>query len=197
VHCHRVDAPQAGKALGEKNRMAAVSPFQSTLYLDVDTVVAGNLEHAFRLAERHGLACALNECPWMRRYQQPGEEEQFEYNTGVIFFTQAAAPVFDAWQRFADTPSASLWTTSDNQPRGLTYDDQASFARAIRHCEFNPAVLPVNYNFRPHFFRSGFAPIKIWHDYVDPPPDLLSLSLACERGARPVTYFELNAAPRH
>ena len=52
-------------------------------------------------------------------------------------------------------------------------------------------MLPINYNFRPDFYRSAFAPIKVWHDYSDPPIGLAELSLSCERDQRPVTYFEI------
>jgi hypothetical protein len=83
----------------------------------------------------------------------------------------------------------------DNIPRGLSYDDQAGFARAIRQCNFNPFVLPINYNYRPHFFKSAFAPIKVWHDYIDPPAGLAELSIACERGLRPVTLFDMSVVP--
>jgi hypothetical protein len=127
----------------------------------------------------------------MRRYGHP-IPDQTEYNTGVIFFTQAARPVFDAWERLALTvPATSRWTTMDNVPRGLPFEDQAGFAEAIRQCSFNPFVLPLNYNLRPFYHRGAFAPVKIWHEYVDPPPGLLELSQACENGERPVTFFEL------
>jgi len=29
--------------------------------------------------------------------------------------------------------------------------------------------LPLNWNFRPQWHRSFFGPIKVWHDYADPP----------------------------
>jgi hypothetical protein len=195
VHCHRVASPVPGREFQEKSRMGSITPFQSTLYLDADTVIMGNLDYAFEQAERFGIACTINECPWMRRYGQKGEEDHTEYQAGVMFFTAAAAHVFDAWQILAaTTPSASRWTLMDNRPRGLAYDDQAGFARALRQCNFNPFVLPINFNFRPLFFRSAFAPIKIWHDYMDPSPKLIELSSACERGDRPVTYFQLSHA---
>jgi hypothetical protein len=194
VHCHRVTNPVPGRELLEKTRVAAISPFQTTLFLDVDTVVMGNLDYAFEQAERFGLACAINECPWMRRYGQPGEGEHIEYNTGVLFFTAAAAAVFEAWRDLANTtPSSSHWTMLDDRPRGLPFEDQAGFSRALRQCNFNPFVLPLNYNFRPMFFHSAFAPIKIWHDYRDPPEGLDDLSDACALDQRPVTYFKFDA----
>jgi hypothetical protein len=193
VHCHRIAASNPpGRELREKSRLKSITPFETTLFLDADTVVLGNLDYAFEQAERWGLACTINECPWMRRYGQQGEEDITEYNTGVIAFTSAAAEVFDAWEKLADiTPSKSFWIETDNSPHGMEYEDQAGFSRAIRQCNFNPFVLPVNFNFRPDFFPKGFCPLKIWHDYRLPPRGLPELSLECERGVRPVTYFDL------
>jgi len=199
IHYHRVASPVPGRELREKIRMKSISPFQTTLYLDIDTIVMGNLDYAFEQAERFGLACAINECPWMRRYCQPGEEDHTEYNTGVMSFTSAAGAVFDAWEMLeSTTTSASSWAMPDRSPRGSAYDDQASFARALRMCNFNPFVLPVNFNYRPDFSPRAFAPLKVWHDYRNPPAGLVELSSACERGERPVTLFDINviAPPR-
>ena len=44
------------------------------------------------------------------------------------------------------------------------------FALAIENTQFNPFILPLNWNFRPIWHRSFFGPIKVWHDYSDPPP---------------------------
>ncbi len=52
----------------DKTLMYELSPFDTTAYLDCDTVVMGNLDYAFDRAERHGLACCINEVPWARRY---------------------------------------------------------------------------------------------------------------------------------
>ncbi len=52
----------------------------------------------------------------------------------------------------------------------MSANDQGSFALAVEQTGFNPFVLPHNWNFRPLWHRSFFGPIKIWHDYSDPPP---------------------------
>lgn len=189
VEIARVTPRDPARGLREKARMAALSPFKTTLYLDADTTVMGNLDHAFEQAERFGIACSICEAPWARRYDHR-LRDALEYNTGVIFFSQSAKPVFDAWDRLADTaPAASRWTKLDGAIRGMPYEDQAGFAAAIRECNFNPAVLPMNYNFRPEYYRSVFLPLKIWHDYIPPPEGICRLSLACERGEREVTYI--------
>jgi hypothetical protein len=44
------------------------------------------------------------------------------------------------------------------------------------------------------FQRSFFAPLKIWHDYDEPPANVAQLSLECERNLRPITYVEIQRA---
>jgi hypothetical protein len=66
------------RGLAQKSKMATQSPFESTLFLDADTVVLGNLDYAFERAEEFGLACAICECPWLRRYGKE-EGDQIEY----------------------------------------------------------------------------------------------------------------------
>jgi glycosyltransferase involved in cell wall biosynthesis len=190
IHIERLQ----GEGLHQKSKMGSLTPFETTLYLDADTVILGNLDFAFEKAEQFGLACCICEAPWLKRYGA-NEGDRIEYNTGVLLFTQRAALVFSEWARLAgpESPATSRWTTSDNLPRGLLYDDQASFARAVEACKFNPFILPLNYNVRPTFHRSFFAPIKIWHDYSDVPSELLQLNDACERNERPITYLSLDA----
>ena len=52
----------------------------------------------------------------------------------------------------------------------MRYDDQCSFAVAIEETKILPFVLPLNWNFRPQWQLSFFGPVKIWHDYAEPPP---------------------------
>jgi hypothetical protein len=179
------------RSLQQKTQMGTLTPFESTLFLDADTVVVGNLDFAFERAEEFGLACSICECPWARRYGA-AEGDNVEYNTGVIFFANKARPVFDAWQRLALTcPATSAWTTTDDSLRGLDFEDQASFARAMRECQWNPYALPLNYNFRPAFYSHVFAPLKIWHSPTEVPARLIEISAACEAGRRPVSYIKL------
>ena len=92
-----------------------------------------------------------------------------EYNTGVLFFSEKAKPVFDAWARLAPTVESSLlFVNDDGDVRRQPHDDQAAFALALHETGFVPFVLPLNWNFRPNFYRSFFGPLKIWHHYRDP-----------------------------
>jgi hypothetical protein len=182
THVERVEN-LAERGLLQKAKMASVSPFESTLYLDADTVVLGNLDYAFDRAEEFGLACSICECPWTRRYG--------EYNTGVIFFTQKSRAVFDAWESLAPTvPASGRWAVAiEGKIYGSAHDDQASFARAIQSCRLNPYVLPLNYNFRPPFQKSFFSPMKIWHSPYPVPETIERISSATEAGQVPVTHI--------
>jgi hypothetical protein len=189
VHVARGN-PQDG--LMQKSRMGSLTPFQSTLYLDADTIVMGNLDYAFERAEQFGVACAICECPWLRRYGAE-QQDRTEYNTGVIFFSSIAREVFSTWERIAPAvPAKSLCLDTNDEPRGLPYDDQASFAQALLATQWNPFVLPINWNLRPDFYRRVFAPVKIWHDYHEPPPKLAWLNEACQNGSRPVSVFDFD-----
>lgn len=186
----------SGEGLRAKTDMGSLSPFESTLYLDADTIVIGRLDFAFEKAERFGLACCICEAPWMRRYGLKHECEWIEYNTGVLFFNKFSQPVFDHWRELSGcTPAQSRWRMYDDPSgaiRGLEYDDQASFGRAVQLSGFNPFILPVNYNLRPSFHRSFFSPAKIWHDYNPPPQSVIEVSRQVEAGVSPITYMELD-----
>ncbi|MEW6212373.1 MAG: hypothetical protein AB1631_28870 [Acidobacteriota bacterium] len=184
-----------GNLSSSKARMCELTPFDTTLFLDADTVMLGNVDFAFQKAEQFGLACCICEAPWMRRYGDPAEAEMIEYNTGVIFFSKEARLVFDRWASFSrDLPSRSRWRTLEDPlgyVRGLAFDDQAGFARAVAAAELNPFILPINYNLRPYFHRSFFAPVKIWHDYSGVPAVVRDVSQKVERGETPITYIRL------
>jgi hypothetical protein len=177
-------------SLRTKTKLAELTPFETTLYLDADTVVLGDLSLGFEKAEQFGLACSICEAPWMRRYGN-SNGYAIEYNTGVLFVGPKAKSVLDSWDHYCDSPSTSNWTAADNMPRGLQFDDQAGFSRAVAASGVNPFVLPINYNLRPTFHRAFFAPVKIWHDYSDVSQNVRNISNECERGQRPITLLYL------
>jgi hypothetical protein len=55
-------------------------------------------------------------------------------------------------------------------------NDQGSFAQAIENTGFNPLILPLNWNFRPIWHKSFWVPLKISHDYSDPPQVIYELN---------------------
>jgi hypothetical protein len=69
----------------------------------------------------------------------------------------------------AETIDSSILGVNEQGIYKMPANDQGSFALAIEQTSFNPFVLPLNWNFRPHWHKSFFGPIKIWHDYSDPP----------------------------
>jgi hypothetical protein len=166
----RLDADDPIKGLLQKAQMFERSPFRETLYLDADTVVLGRLDFGFRKAQDFGIACCICECPWARRYGGI-QGDTIEYNTGVLFFSQSAQPVFETWARLAPQLNSSIvHLGAQGQLMRMPYNDQASFAAAIEETKFVPFVLPLNWNFRPQWQLSFFGPIKIWHDYTEVPP---------------------------
>lgn len=180
------------KLLLQKARMADRTPFAETLFLDADTVVLDRLDFGFASAQRYGLACCICESPWARRYRGlAGAGEIIEYNTGVLFFTAGAKPVFDRWPRLAaEIDSASLFA-KDGKPVVMPANDQASFAAAVERTGFSPFVLPMNWNFRYEFQKSFFGPIKIWHSYYDVPEIMTQLGDYYRKPDSVIQYVEM------
>ena len=163
-------SPKDPFSLNRKAEMFDLSPFDETLFLDADTVVMGNLNFGFEKASEFGLALSICESPWGRRYPKIFTGDQIEYNTGVIFYTKKAEAVFSAWRDMAsEVDSAIIAIDESGHAYTMPANDQGSFALAIERTGFNPFVLPLNWNFRPKWQPSFFGPIKIWHDYTDPP----------------------------
>lgn len=168
---HVAELP-AGATLLDKAAMMELTPFDETLFLDADTVVLDDLSFGFEQAVRFGLACSICECPWARRYGGLAGD-MVEYNTGVLFFTAAARPVFDAWKACAAEVDSSIVFDNGGELARMPLNDQAGFAKAIDDTGFRPFVLPYNWNFRPKWHKSWFGPLKIWHDYAEVPDGLM------------------------
>ncbi len=180
----------AGSNLLDKARLYRETPFERTLYLDVDTVVLDDLEFGFEMADRTGLACCICECPWARRYPSM-KGDLVEYNTGVLFFTGKALPVMRKWEELAPVVDSSIRLRINGQDGVMPLNDQAAFAQAVLEWDRQPFILPVNWNFRPQWHRSLFGPLKIWHDYREVP---LSVRQWCANQKQPnaiIQYLEL------
>lgn len=166
-----------------KSRMCEISPFDTTLFLDADTVVLGDLTFAFEKAERHQLACCICECPWARRFIGLHHRGDIvEYNTGVLGFTKAARPLFDRWGELNATINSAHWFDSTRGRECMPVNDQAGFAAAVDELAFNPFVLPMNWNFRKYWHRGVFGPIKIWHDMGEVSPGVKAWNEKHEKG---------------
>jgi len=165
------------KGLLEKARMMTLTPFEETLFLDADTLVLDRLDFGFAQALRFGLACCINEAPWARRYRGIAKDDTVEYNTGVLFFTRAAQWVFDRWLELTPRIDSTIdFVGPQGQPLHMPYADQGAFAKAVAEWDKTPFVLPLNWNFRPRFCFTFFGPLKVWHEYQDPPPGLKQLN---------------------
>lgn len=187
----KLDAPSGDlKSLNKKAEIFDLSPFDETLFLDLDTVVLGNLDFGFKKANQFGLALAICEAPWGKRYSKIFVGDEIEYNTGVIFFTKSANAVFEKWKELALTVDSSILAVNDQGLFVSPANDQGSFALAIEKTGFNPFVLPLNWNFRPQWHRSFFGPIKIWHDYSDPPPFFSELNTYYSNADSVIQYHQ-------
>jgi hypothetical protein len=193
-----VETLAEGSTWLEKARMYDLSPFETTLFLDADTTVLGNLDFGFAKAERHDVACCISECPWGRRNTGlAAQGDIIEYNSGVIFFTRNTKPLFDAWKERTRTLDSSVRHMHNGEMKVMKSSDQASFSQALDDLGISPFVLPLNWNFRPIWHRSFFGPIKIWHDRRDAPADLQKLARYYEQPDSIIQYLELapNKAP--
>ena len=175
--------------------MFELSPFEETLYLDVDTVVLDRLDFGFDMAKRHGIACAFSDCPWARRSADLADKGDLPtYDTGAIFFTRAAAPIFRSWQERVKTVNAAYRTqVGNNLVMQVPVKDDAAFALAMAEAERPPFVLPMNWNFRPRTQRTWWGPIKIWHDRADVPASLVSVTQEQAKEESIIRYLKFNA----
>ena len=171
----------------DKARLLDFTPFEETLFLDMDTVVMGNLDFGFRKGREVGLALCICECPWARRYGGL-TGDLVEYNTGVMFFTNKAKPVFDAWTGLVAHVESSIVFQAGGEYVKMPLNDQAGFAKAIDDTGFVPYVLPLNWNFRPRWHKSWFGPLKVWHDYA-PVPDALAQNNARQADPNAIIGF--------
>jgi hypothetical protein len=80
----------------------------------------------------------------------------------------------------------------NNQPVVMPFNDQGSFAKAITEWDRPPFVLPMNWNFRPSWYRSFFGPLKIWHDERDPPLGIRQLNAEYRNPNAIIKFYEIN-----
>lgn len=146
------DAPKHN--FRNKTLMYDASPYDTTLFLDTDTEILGDLEYGFIQAERHGMALCIDHACCGLRWWKPhvlSHPDVVEYNTGVVFFNRLNPKIkdfFDYWKSIATTHPS----------------DQATISKAFDHTGLNPFVLPAHvWNFRVYNGDRLFSPVKIWH----------------------------------
>ncbi|MBI3516284.1 MAG: hypothetical protein HY060_19810 [Proteobacteria bacterium] len=174
----------------EKARLGELTRFETTAFLDVDSVVLGRLDFAFEMAERYGLACCHGENPWRRRYVG-ATGDAVEYDTGVLFFGAGARPVLELWPLLAPLLDAPVSYIEDRQAKRAPPDDRLSFGHAVEKCAASPFILPPNWSLRPPRMRTFFGPPKIWHGSGALPDDLAQLRRYYELPDAMVLFHEL------
>ncbi|MEQ1824302.1 MAG: hypothetical protein ABL921_00055 [Pirellula sp.] len=187
IHTHQL--PDNATLL-DKAAMHRITPFDETLFLDIDTVVLDRLDFGFTMAQRHRLACCICENPWARRYGGLAGD-MVEYNTGVLFFTRQATPIFEAWMQHVRSVDSSIQFIRGNQIETMPYNDQAGFALAVAASERQPYILPLNWNLRPLMQRTWWGPIKIWHDYRPVPTEIIEWNKKQTDSAAIIQYAQI------
>jgi hypothetical protein len=189
IHVHQITG---NATLLDKAGMFEATPFEETLFLDVDTVVLDRLDFGFEMAIKHGLSCSICECPWARRYGGI-KGDLVEYNTGVLFFTKAAKGIFDGWKKHVRSVDSSIrFYNTANQLVVMPYNDQAGFSLAVAEAEVPPFILPFNWNFRPAWHRAWWGPIKIWHDYNAPSAEIVAFTQEQSRAESIIKFVRFN-----
>ncbi|HWR39337.1 MAG TPA: hypothetical protein VN611_07535 [Patescibacteria group bacterium] len=176
----------------EKAVVFRATPFEETLFLDIDTIVLDRLDFGFEQARRFGLACCINESPWARRYGGLSGD-MVEYNTGVLFFSRQAEAVFTRWEQCVRNTDSSMQFWRDGELKVMPLNDQAGFARAVAETGFNPFVLPLNWNYRTPFHQEFFGPLKIWHSYTEVPEKIKAFN---EEQCRQESVIRFSAGDR-
>jgi hypothetical protein len=131
------------------------SPFDRTLFLDVDTYAAGDLSELFTLLDAFDVAVA--QAPIRISFPLDGVPDAFpELNTGVIAFRRAGnvERFLQAWLHEYD--SLETWM------------DQPSFRQVMYATrDVRSAVLTPEFNLR--FWKAGYhnQPVRILHGWGD------------------------------
>lgn len=131
------------EGLQKKSRMYDLSPYDITLFLDADTVVHGNLDYGFEMAEKYSLACciapassAYHAGPNSKELQDKMHRDTPQLNTGVVFFSKFdSKEIFEKWKELVSEHPESA------------KNDQITFSCAVYE-QMNPFILPRTWNFR-------------------------------------------------
>lgn len=145
-------------------RMESLSPFDATLFLDLDAVPQGgpgSLDFGFQQAERWGIALTISPDSYCPHYPEVSLDIP-RYNLGAVFFARCpqVAKVFE------DALAYGLAHAAD------TTNCEPAFARSVHVNGFCPYVLPHTWNYRNIGMPAMYGPVKIFHSRTGPPPGL-------------------------
>lgn len=136
------------------------SPYQKTVFLDGDTVIASELSELFELLDFYDLGV----CPERNASHAVDSQHKnigllkdvlHEFNTGVIALKKS-----NITQNFLNT-----WKKLFNEYQPITNMDQVSFRLATIQSDIRIAALPNEYNFRGlTSFQIAMRKVKILHE---------------------------------
>jgi hypothetical protein len=146
------------RSYSSKIEMFKKSPFDTTLFLDVDTILLRDPTFGFEAAEKYAIPhwnLDLKNIPKLVP----------EYNVGVVFFDKSKFT-----NRFSG--SWNKWANMVSKQNPIC--DQNSFS--IAAWEEGPIfTLPLNWNWRPSYEDNQvYGPINIWHSYDEVPKWIIS-----------------------
>ena len=147
-----------------------LSPWETTLYLDTDTLVLNDLDFGFRQARLHGLAMAIAPACYLGPHWGLSVDPDIQqYNAGVIFYHRSHDGFSGLWTEVMRILDEEFVEGVHPAP----VNDQSALSLHLSRSQKHPFVLNPNWNLRPQFgMRHGFGPIKIWHCDVPPPRTL-------------------------
>ncbi|NJO65400.1 MAG: hypothetical protein HC836_47095 [Richelia sp. RM2_1_2] len=156
---YRIDFKHKG--LMRKSEIYEHCPFDLNLFLDTDTLVySKDFRYAFQKTNKFNMSLVTAprymqwSFPSMNKIRRDFPNISWEissYNSGVIFFRKCkeVESIFNLWKELAS-----------KYP--FVGGDQNLLSLAIEILDFNPYILPVNYNFRG-FWQFIQGEIKVWH----------------------------------
>lgn len=144
------------------------SPYEYTLYMDIDTIVAGEITSIFDVLERgkHDLAIAHSTSKPRNRFTDGVPESYMMFNNGVIAFHKSdkVKDLIQRWWRaFLDL----------KDPWG---DEPMLMQTLFDSPDIRYATLPPEYNFRFNFPRIASSHVSIFHGRSESMSSIISLT---------------------
>lgn len=156
---------EADLSFGCKPRYISESPFDRTLFLDTDTVIARDVRPIFGLLDWYDMAI---------RFQGPqlnadgGLKFHSQCNSGVVLFrkSEAVNRMFEAWRKlYLEQREKSGPNTRDGDPRGV--HNQRSLSIALAKSAIRVAHLESHLNFTLWQTIVTYAPPIIYHGKIE------------------------------
>lgn len=141
---HFVENPEFG--FGDKIYAMINTPYHKTIYLDCDTIVAGDITEIFNMLDEYDVAASNP--PFKNTNYKPDS-----FQAGIVFY------------KMSEVVKKFLNSWNDNYDRINDGNDQPSFRRMILQLPISLFIFPPNYNFRSPFASYVNGVVKIFHDH--------------------------------